>query len=85
MAFVCLLIALIPILLYLLLGDQWLLVNNYGFVDMVVNGLDLYFHVTTITLLFAVTMYWMTMFFVMKGSATYKMIHNKKNEIYEKD
>lgn len=83
--FLFLLLAVAPILTYLMLGDQWIMVSEFGLTKLVVNSLDIYYRAAIFTLLLTVITYWLMVAFTKRESSLYKMLNKKKIEIYEKD
>lgn len=84
-AFGLLLIAISPLLIYLLLGEQWVLVNEYGFTGFVVKSIDIYYRAAIYTGLLVVITYWTMVIFTIRESSLYKQLNKKKNEVYEKN
>lgn len=84
-AFGLLLIAISPLILYLLLGEQWILVNEYGFTGFVVKSINIYYRTAIYMVLLVVITYWTMVTFIIRESSLYKQLNNKKKEIYEED
>ncbi len=84
-AFGLLLIAISPLLIYLMLGEQWVLVNEYGFIGFVVKSIEIYYRVATYAGLLVVITYWTMVLFTVRESAIYKQLNKKKNEINEEN
>ena len=84
-AFGLLLIAISPLLVYLLLGEQWVLLNEYGLTELIVGSIDIYYRAAIYTGLLVVITYWTMVIFPIRESSLYKQLNNKKKEIYEED
>ena len=83
-AFLCLLIGLLPVMLYIYLNLDWTLLSNYG-----KTAIDIYWSVENmiLPLAFAILVsliYWTLTIQLYKKSYTTYLCLNKKKEIYEK-